>query len=132
VEGAPIAPLWEHALEPEYLRKLLFADPEGPLAMTLVMHPEEMPEEMLLLTLKAGEATARVGWNPYLHNPKLRGRLHRIRTPTLVLWGDKDGLIPPAHGRVFADPRAKLRDHPNCATCAPRGAGRVREERVSS
>ncbi len=121
VQGAPIAPMWEHAREPEYLRKIFFADPEGPLAMTLIMHPEEMPEEMLLLSLKAAEATARVGWNPYLHNPKLRGRLHRIKTPTLVLWGDKDGLIPPAHGRVFAEgiPGAKLLIIPNCGHIPP-------------
>jgi len=116
VKGAPIHPMWEHAREPEILRRILFADPEGPLAMTLIMHPEEMPDEMLIATLKAAEATARVGWNPYLHNPKLRGHLHRIKVPTLVLWGDKDGLIPPAHGKAFADgiPGAKLSVIENC------------------
>src|ERR1700692_270088 len=33
------------------------------------------------------EAPARYGWSPYLHNPQLKGRLHRIRIPTLFLWG---------------------------------------------
>ncbi len=48
------------------------------------------------------EAIARYAWSPYLHDPKLRRRLHRIRIPTLVLWGDKDNLTKPDYGRAFA------------------------------
>jgi len=48
------------------------------------------------------EATARYGWSPYLHDPKLKRRLHRIRVPTLVLWGDKDRMTTPDYGRALA------------------------------
>lgn len=121
VKGAPVGGLWENAREPEILRKMLFADPDDPLAQTLVMHPEEMPEEMLLLVMKAAEATARVAWNPYFHNPKLPRRLHRIKCPTLILWGDKDGLIPPAHGKAYASmiPGSRLVTIENCGHMAP-------------
>jgi pimeloyl-ACP methyl ester carboxylesterase len=116
VPGAPIGPLWELGRQPERLRAMLFADPEGPLARMLVQHPDDLPNELLLLQLKAAEATARVGWNPYLHNPKLAGRLHRIRVPTLVLWGAEDRLIPLAHGELYARgiPGARLVVLPGC------------------
>ena len=48
-------------------------------------------------------ATARLAWDPYLHNPKLRRRLWRISAPTLVVRGAADTLIPEAHARAYAD-----------------------------
>ena len=110
VDGAPYGPLWEYGREPEKLRPWLFADPDSFLAKMLVMPLADMPEPLLMMQLKAAEAAARVMWNPYLHNPKLRGRLHRVRVPTLVMWGDRDRLIPPAHGRAYAEgiPNARL------------------------
>jgi pimeloyl-ACP methyl ester carboxylesterase len=48
------------------------------------------------------EATALYAWSPHMHDPKLKGRLHRIRIPTLVLWGTADRLIDEAYGRAFA------------------------------
>ena len=47
-------------------------------------------------------ATVRYCWEPYMHNPKLLGRLHRISVPTLVIWGEKDGIVTPAYGRAYA------------------------------
>ena len=55
------------------------------------------------------EATALYGWSPYMHNPKLRQRLHRIAVPALVLWGAQDGLAPPAYGRAYAEALPKGR-----------------------
>jgi pimeloyl-ACP methyl ester carboxylesterase len=36
-----------------------------------------------------------------MHDPKLKGRLHRIRIPTLVLWGTADRLVGEAYGRAY-------------------------------
>ena len=47
------------------------------------------------------EATARYGWSPYLHDPKLKGRLHRIRIPTLFLWGSADRVLSESYGRAY-------------------------------
>ena len=47
-------------------------------------------------------ATVRYCWEPYMHNPKLLGRLHRISVPTFVVWGEKDGIVTPAYGRAYA------------------------------
>ena len=48
-------------------------------------------------------ATAKLGWDPYLHNPKLPRRLWRIECPTLVVHGAEDRLIPPAHTQYYAE-----------------------------
>ncbi len=37
-----------------------------------------------------------------MHDPKLKGRLHRVRVPTLFLWGAADGIVTPDYGRSFA------------------------------
>jgi pimeloyl-ACP methyl ester carboxylesterase len=41
-------------------------------------------------------------WSPYMYDPKLAGRLHRIRVPTLVLWGASDRIVSPDYGRAYS------------------------------
>ena len=49
------------------------------------------------------EAITLFAWAPYMHNPKLRGRLHRIKLPTLVLGGGRDRFTQPAYHDAFAE-----------------------------
>lgn len=44
------------------------------------------------------EAAVLYGWRPYMHNPSLRYWLHRIKVPTLILWGEADRVAAPAYG----------------------------------
>ena len=60
-----------------------------------------MTDADVLLAARNREATARFGWSPYLHNPKLKGRLHRIRIPTLFLWGTADRILSEHYGRAY-------------------------------
>jgi pimeloyl-ACP methyl ester carboxylesterase len=48
------------------------------------------------------------------YDPKLRGRLHRVTIPVLVLAGVEDGIVPLAYERVLAGsfPRATFRSIP--------------------
>lgn len=48
------------------------------------------------------ESFARFGWEPYLHNPKLKHLLYRVTAPTLVLWGEQDGIASVDYARGFA------------------------------
>ena len=109
VLGAP-AGLWldEHPMtdmfallrRPEKLRAILFHDPTASLAQLLI--PAEASEEQMAEAYKAMAATARLAWNPPGHNPKLAGRLRRIKSPALIIWGDDDKLIPPAYAEAWA------------------------------
>ena len=52
--------------------------------------------------LRARDSLAYFGWQPYMHNPRLQDRLHRIKSPTLVLWGDSDQIVSPDYGATYA------------------------------
>jgi len=73
---------------------------------------ESLPEDELTAMARNREATALFAWNPYMYDAKLKGRLHRIRVPTLVLWGANDGFAPLAYGRTYcaAVPGAKFEE----------------------
>jgi pimeloyl-ACP methyl ester carboxylesterase len=117
LDEAPIAELFVEDFD--RLRRLIFHDPNSPAAREFF--PLTRDDPRLLLWLRAREATARVAWNPYLHDPKLPAHLHRIACPTLLLWGDDDRLIPPAHGEFYARhiPGARLEVLRSCGHMAP-------------
>ena len=56
------------------------------------------------------QATALYGWKPYMHNPGLRQWLHRVRVPTLLAWGEHDGIVTLDYGEKLcaALPDARL------------------------
>jgi pimeloyl-ACP methyl ester carboxylesterase len=92
------------------LRELLFKDPDSTIAHEIIPDGRvNIPDEVL--RYKSVTLAARVGWEPpYLFDKKLLGRLHRITSPTLVLWGEQDRLIPMANGQAYVDniPQASL------------------------
>lgn len=63
---------------------------------------KEASEDQIFVRLRNRESTALLGWSPYMYNPKLLGRLHRIRIPTLVLWGASDRIASADYGRAYA------------------------------
>jgi pimeloyl-ACP methyl ester carboxylesterase len=72
----------------------------------------DIPLELLVPMMKSMAATAKLGWDPYLHNPKLPRRLHRITAPTLIVHGTGDKLIVRAHAEAYAAgiPDARIAD----------------------
>jgi len=64
--------------------------------------PKEASEDEVYVRLRNRETTVLVSWSPYMYNPKLLGRLHRIKVPTLVLWGASDKIAPADYGRAYA------------------------------
>jgi pimeloyl-ACP methyl ester carboxylesterase len=38
--------------------------------------------------------TMRMCFKPYMHNPSLQGMLPKIRVPSLIVWGEDDGVVP--------------------------------------
>ncbi len=67
----------------------LVAPPEGANSI-------EWPIEMT----RASEAAARAFWP--LGNTRLEKRLALIAAPTLILWGERDAVLPPSYAKKFA------------------------------
>lgn len=69
-----------------------------------------LPEEDVTVIARNIESFARFCWEPYMHNPKLKVRLPRIKVPTLVIWGENDGVITPVYGKAYSEliPGAKF------------------------
>jgi pimeloyl-ACP methyl ester carboxylesterase len=81
--------------EPEYL-EIAYCDPNAGRRDYKSLPPTEVAA-----AARAREATARFAWSPYFHNPRLKSRLHRIRIPTLLLWGANDRMVEEAYGRAY-------------------------------
>ena len=62
----------------------------------------DLTDDEALTVMRNRESAALYGWNPFMHNPKLAARLGRIRTPSLVLWGESDRIVTSDYGRAFA------------------------------
>lgn len=56
------------------------------------------------------EVTARVTWRPYMFSHQLAPLLKGVVTPTLVVWGKDDKIVPLSCGKLFvrALPNAHL------------------------
>lgn len=61
-----------------------------------------MPEDKLAIIARNIETTARLCWEPYMHNPRLKLRLHRIQVPSLVIWGKNDGIVSTDYGKAYS------------------------------
>jgi pimeloyl-ACP methyl ester carboxylesterase len=109
IEGAPVAELFGR--RPGDLAEDLYADQSHPMAQMMhllddwvgdVTRMVDLPAGMLMPMVQSMAATAKLGWNPYLHNPKLPTRLRRITAPTLVVAGSADRFTPRAHAEAYA------------------------------
>lgn len=85
-----------YALSADDVVKFTFADPAK--APDYAVLDDAVVEEVA----RDREAAVRYGWRPYMHNPSLTHWLHRIKIPTLVLWGDKDRIVAPGYGERLA------------------------------
>jgi pimeloyl-ACP methyl ester carboxylesterase len=62
-----------------------------------------LPESLLVEIARGRESLALLGWSPFMHNPRLRDWLHRIRVPARILWGRQDKIIGQQYASAFAD-----------------------------
>jgi pimeloyl-ACP methyl ester carboxylesterase len=91
---------------------------------TFYQHPPAPPGpdntgpdiDAILAAYRDQTALARFCWTPYLSDPKLERRLHRITAPTLVAAPAEDRLIPAAHARRYAEriPAAQYAEVADC------------------
>ena len=85
------------ALSPAEQMRITWHDPSK------APDPATMTDDELQMLAANRVALGLYTWEPYMHNPKLRNRLHRIDIPTLLIWGESDGIVSPKYGQAFCD-----------------------------
>ncbi len=63
---------------------------------------DAMTDDELVIHARNWEALCLYAWHPYMYNPQLKQWLGHIRVPSLVLWGDSDGIVSPDYGHAYA------------------------------
>lgn len=97
-EADPVTNVW--AQPPGATPKLLCADPKN--FTNLLAPPNDIDEgEWKIIQVRADEAAARFLWP--LGDTGLVKRLDRISQDTLLIWGDKDRVVPQSYAKKFAD-----------------------------
>ena len=101
-----------YALPAEEVLRRSFADPAR-----FVPDYTALDDNEVMAIARDREATALYGWKPYMHNPALMHWLHRITVPSLVLWGQQDGIVAPSYGEKLAAslPNARFESIPGAA-----------------
>jgi pimeloyl-ACP methyl ester carboxylesterase len=93
------------AMPREKLDRLRFHDP-GKNAADLAV----LPDDELHIVARNSETLALLTWEPYMHNPKLNHRLHRVNVPVLFLRGASDGIVSAEYLERYAAllPQARI------------------------
>jgi pimeloyl-ACP methyl ester carboxylesterase len=115
VDGVPRYDIFANPFEDVLLH--LFHDP----TRAAQILPTEYGAEVVVRTYRELTTLARLTWNPYFYDRKLQQRLPRLRVPTLIVWGENDTLLPPAHAEAFAAllPGATVTMLPECGHLVP-------------
>ncbi|HEX3970126.1 MAG TPA: alpha/beta hydrolase [Stellaceae bacterium] len=96
----------------EAIDRMRFHDPErAKIDLT------KLSEEQMRVIARNNETLALLVWEPYMHNPKLKHRLHRLTMPVLFMRGASDGLV----SADYLDRYAKLVPGARVATIAEAG-----------
>ena len=93
--------------------------PDHPVTDIFLMHPEQRvaaafhdpsraPEmngdiDAFVAAYRDMSAIAHYAWKPFMSNPKLEGRLRRVRARTLVVAAAEDRIVPRAHPERYAE-----------------------------
>jgi pimeloyl-ACP methyl ester carboxylesterase len=96
------------------VQKLMHHDPAR-----MASDPSKMTDGQLSVMFRNRETLALLVWEPWMHNPKLRRRLHRVTAPALFIRGESDGLVSKEYLEGYA---ALL---PNARTMTIAAAGHV-------
>jgi pimeloyl-ACP methyl ester carboxylesterase len=100
------------ALRQEELDRLLFHD-----ADRSRLDVSAMSDEQLRIIVRNRETLALLAWEPYMHDPKLKHRLHRVDAPALFLRGASDGLVSAEYLAGYA----ALLPHAQCTAISAAG-----------
>jgi pimeloyl-ACP methyl ester carboxylesterase len=93
-DGAPVDDIFRMPVDENLHR--FYADPQR-----AARRLADMAAADAALYAKTRETVTRLAYRPRFHNPGLAKWLHRIDVPTLLIWGERDGLVPPKFGEAY-------------------------------
>ena len=99
---------------PARLPETLFHNPPPPAPVPPPGTPPDL--DAIIAAYREATSLARFCWVPFMADPKLERRLHRIAAPTLVVAPSDDRVIPVEHARRYAAliPGAAYAEVPDC------------------
>jgi len=84
---------------PEQLVKSALHEPAGPVGKMLLAQFRD--PDLALESYRCLASAGKFLWP--LPDKGLKKRIHRVKLPTLIVWGASDGLIPTAYAEAFHD-----------------------------
>lgn len=98
-DEAPVADI--HSTHPTKIPALLFSDPAGAVAAEVLNPPSpEQTGPFWLSTQLSLAACSHFYWP--IPDRDLKRRLYRITSPTLLIWGQDDRVVPVTYAEAFA------------------------------
>jgi pimeloyl-ACP methyl ester carboxylesterase len=88
------------SLDSAAMRQTLFCDSASALAMETI--PDTPKADAIVSTILARRALARFAWQ-FPDNPRLIRSLYRVKVPTMILWGERDGFVSVGHGKSYRE-----------------------------
>jgi pimeloyl-ACP methyl ester carboxylesterase len=92
------------AMPQDDANKLLYHDPER-----MKVDTSKLSDDELAAMFRNRETLALLVWEPWMHNPKLKRRLHRAAMPALFVRGESDGLVSAEYLEGYAKLLPKAR-----------------------
>lgn len=99
LDTQPVADFF--AMTPSQLGAALWHDPNSDVAQALMAVPQDEQEQLAsyLRRMQHLSTAGKFLWP--IPDKGLKKRLHRITAPTLILWGQSDGLAPVVYAQEF-------------------------------
>ena len=89
------------AMPPEELDRILWADPTSSTAQEALALPDSQESRVELALERIKELTTATKFLWPIPDKGLKKRMYRIKSPTLIIWGDQDRLIPVIYAKEF-------------------------------
>ena len=98
------------SVSPDVTAKRRFYDTTQVPDYERLMNRQLTPEEQAM-QWRNREMTSRLCWKPYFHNPNLSSYLRGVTTPTLIVWGKQDAIMPVNCGELYQQALANATLH---------------------
>jgi pimeloyl-ACP methyl ester carboxylesterase len=114
LDEQPVADFF--AMTPEQLAVALWHDPNTEVARAMMAVPQDEKAQLqaYLVRMQHLSSAGKFLWP--IPDKGLKKRIHRITAPTLILWGQSDGLAPVVYAREFQQriPGSQVSVMPQC------------------